>query len=169
MENKLNYITSDEISFYNSDGGLLMAKYKGEDIGRVAVLRMFPLQYAEEYLCVRVINYDRFDKEAETGIIRNLKDFPENAVRLVRAELEKRYFVPDIINVNEIKEQVGHILWKVTTNKGEREFTLTDMSSNITALDGGQLLLTDVYGNRYRIPDISRLDDKTIQIIEIWV
>lgn len=169
MENKLNYITPDEISFYNSDGGLLMAKYKGEDIGRIAVLRMFPLQYAEEYLCVRVQNYDRFDKETETGIIRDLKDFPDDAVCLIRAELERRYFVPDIINVNEIKEQVGHILWKVTTNKGEREFTLADMSSNITALGGGQILLTDVYGNRYRIPDMSRLDDKTMRIIEIWV
>ena len=87
----------------------------------------------------------------------------------MRAELERRYFVPDIIKVNEIKEQVGHILWKVTTNKGEREFTLTDMSSNIINLGGGQLLLTDVYGNRYRIPDISKIDDKTMQIIEIWV
>lgn len=169
MEKKLNYITPDEIAFYNSEGGLLMARYKGEDIGRIAVLRMFPLQYDEEFLSVRPQNYDRFDKESETGIIRNLKDFPDDAKGLVRAELERRYFVPDIIAVKEVKEQIGHILWKVTTNKGDREFTLTDMSVNITNLGGGQILLTDVYGNRYRIADITKLDDKTMRVIEIWI
>lgn len=169
MEEKLNYITPDEISFYNSQGGLLMARCGSTDMGRVAVLRMFPLQHAEEYLCVRRENYDRLDKEAEIGIIRRLTDFPEDAVRLVRAELERRYFVPDIINVTDVREEVGHILWKVETTKGEREFTLTDMSSNLMNLGGGKILLTDVYGNRYRIPDVTKLDDKTMRVIEIWI
>lgn len=169
MEEKLNYIMPDEITFYKSDGGLLMAKYKNVDMGRVAVLRMFPLQYSEEYLCVRQENYERIDKDNEIGIIRTLADFSGEQTALVRAELERRYFVPDIVSVTDISEEVGHILWKVITTKGEREFTLTDMSSNILNLGGGRILLTDVYGNRYRIPNITKLDDKTMQVIEIWI
>ena len=169
MSDKIEYITPEEISFYENSSGLIMAKVNGEDAGRVSVLRMFPFEYREEYLCVRCETYKRADRESEIGIIRTLSDFSDEQVSIVRRELDKRYFIPDILKVNEVKEEFGSTMWKTVTSAGEREFTVTDMSSNVFSMGNNKVMLTDVYGNRYYIPDITKTDDKTLKILEIWI
>lgn len=169
MEHNLNYITPDCVSFYSSEHGLLMLRLNGEDLGRVTVLRMFPFHYEKEYLCVKRENYTRSDKEDEIGIIRNLADFLPSQAQLVQKELDKRYFVPEIIKVNDVKEEYGHTVWKTETTAGEREFTVNDMSSNVRNMGNNRIMLTDVNSNRYYIPDITKADDKTVRIIEIWI
>ena len=169
MSDKIEYIAPVEISFSENESGLIMASVNGETAQRVAVMRMFPFDYAEEYLSVRYENYSRSDKEAEIGIIRRLSDFDFRQIEIVRKELDKRYFIPDIIKVNEVKDELGHTMWKTLTTAGEREFTVTDMSSNVFNLRNNKIMLVDVYGNRYYIPDITKLDDKAMKILEIWI
>ena len=169
MNEKIEYLNPGEISFRLTETGLISANYKGEDIGRVAVLRMFPFEYETEYLCVRSENYMRRDKENEIGIIRYLSDFSYEQQKIVESELNKRYFVPEIVKVNEVKEEFGHTMWKTVTSAGEREFSVTDMSSNVINLGNNKIMLIDVYGNRYYIPDITKTDDKTLKILEIWI
>jgi len=169
MKNELNFINPSELSFRLSSGNLMELSYKGEDMGRVALLRMFPFMYEDEYISIRCENYSRADKEQEIGIIRSLNELSEEQAQLVRGELKKRYFVPDILSVNEVKDELGHISWNVVTSAGDREFTVTDMSSNIRSVDSKRVMLTDIYGNRYYIPDVTLLDDKTLKIIEIWI
>ena len=169
MSDKIEYITPSEISFYENESGLIMAKVNGEDIGRVKVLRMFPFEYEEEFLCVQAENHRRSDAENEAGIIRNLSDFSSEQTEIVRRELKKRYFIPDIIKVEDVKDEFGHTMWKTETTAGKREFTVTDMSANVLNLGNNKIMLTDVYGNRYYIPDLMKMDDKTVKILEIWI
>ena len=169
MNEKIEYLNPGDISFSLNDTGLITAKYKGEDKGRVAVLRMFPFECEEEYLCVRCENYTRHDKETEIGIIRDLKKFPKEQQECVRKELGKRYFMPEILKVYNLKDEFGYTVWKTLTTAGEREFTVTDMSSNVFNLGKNRIMLTDVYGNRYVIPDITKIDEKTMKKLEIWI
>lgn len=169
MENKLNYINPSDLFFYLSDGGLLCLKFKGEETGRVAVVRMFPFQYEEEYIALRCENYSRHDKENEIGILRSLAELSQGQAQLVREELEKRYFIPDILNVCDVKEEFGNTTWRTDTTAGKREFTVTDMGTNVRHLGNNRIMLTDVYGNRYYIPDITKADDKTLKVLEIWI
>lgn len=169
MENKLNYINPSDLFFYLSDGDLLYLKFKGEETGRVAVVRMFPFQYEEEYIALRCENYSRHDKENEIGILRSLTELSESQAQLVREELAKRYFIPDILNVYDVKEEFGNTTWKTDTTAGKREFTVTDMGTNVRHLGNNRIMLTDVYGNRYYIPDITKADDKTLKVLEIWI
>lgn len=169
MDNILNFIDVKDVFFYLSEGGLLCLKYKGEDIGRVAVLRMFPFQYEEEFIAIRLENYSRHDIETEIGILRDLKELTEEQTKLIRQELKKRYFMPDILEVYSVKEEFGNTSWSVNTNAGKREFTVTDMSSNIRNLGNNKIMLTDVYGNRYYIQNVYKLDDKALKVLEIWI
>ena len=130
---------------------------------------MFPFKYENEYLCVRYETYRRADKENEIGIIRNLTDFSESQADIVRTELKRRYFTPSIIKINDVKDEYGHTRWKVETDAGEREFTVTDMSSNVINLGNNKIMLVDVYSNRYYIPDVTKVDEKTAKVIEIWI
>lgn len=169
MEEKLVYINPDELEFYTSDTSLLFLRYKGEDLGRVSIIRMFPFKYEEEYIVIRQENYSRHDKENEIGILRDVSQLPENQANLVRKELEKRYFIPEILSVSDVKEEFGSATWKTVTTAGEREFTMTDLGTNVRGIGGNRVMLIDVYGNRYYIPDITKADDKTQKVLEIWI
>lgn len=169
MEEKLVYINPDELEFYTSDTSLLFLRYKGEDLGRVSIIRMFPFKYEEEYIVIRQENYSRHDKENEIGILRDVSQLPENQANLVHKELEKRYFIPEILSVSDVKEEFGSATWKTVTTAGEREFTMTDLGTNVRGIGGNRVMLIDVYGNRYYIPDITKADDKTQKVLEIWI
>ena len=87
MSDNIKYITPEEINFSENESGLIMSEFNWQVPGRVALLRMFPFDYTEEYLCVRYENYNRSDKETEIGIIRRLSDFSESQAGIVRREL----------------------------------------------------------------------------------
>ncbi len=169
MEEKLSYLDASDLEFYTSDTSLLFLRYRGEDLGRVSIIRMFPFKHEEEYIVIRQENYSIHDKESEIGILRAVNELPENQANLVREELEKRYFIPDIISVSDVKEEFGSATWKTTTTAGEREFTMTDLGTNVRGLGNNRVMLVDVYGNRYYIPDITKADDKTQKVLEIWI
>lgn len=165
----LNYIIADDVNFYISDGGLLCLNYKGEDRGRVCVKRLFPFQYPDEFISVAPENHTGKDFENEIGIIRNINELSSEQVELLQKELKKRYFMPDIIEIESIKENPGNIHFCVVTNAGKCEFCVTDMGSNIKLIGKDKVMLADVYGNRYCIPDISMLKDNELKILEIWI
>lgn len=169
METSLRFINSKDVFFYLSEGGLLCLKFKGEDLGRVSVLRMFPFQFEEEFIVIRLENYSRHDTETEIGILRNINELSEEQLNLIRTELQRRYFIPDILEVYNVKEEFGNTSWSVNTSCGKREFTMTDMSSNVRNLGNNKVLLTDVYGNRYYIQNAYELDEKTLKVLEIWI
>lgn len=169
MEERLDYLNAKDLEFYTSDTSLLYLRYKGEDMGRVSIIRMFPFRYEEEYIVIRQENYSRHDKENEIGILRKVSELDESQGNIVRKELEKRYFIPDIISVSEVKEEFGSATWKTLTTSGERNFTMNDLGTNVRSLGENRVMLTDVYGNRYYIPDITKMDDKTQKVLEIWI
>lgn len=167
--NELNYLSGENGEFYELETGLIAYKDNKEDYGRVAVLRMFPLEHKREYLSVRTENYLRSDKNSEIGIIRSLDAFSKEQQEIILRELEKRYFVPEITKVESVEEEFANSIWKVETTAGKAEFTVNDMGSNLLNLGCGRIMLTDVFGNRYIIPDITKIDDKAVKVIEIWI
>lgn len=169
MNNTLNFLQSDDIEFYISEGKLLYLKLNGKDVGRVSVKRMFPFEFENEYIVVSKENYERNDSENEIGIIRNLNNLSPLQTEIISNELYKRYFIPVITKVESLKEEYGNISFKVITTAGKREFVVNDMGSNIKNMGSDKIMITDVFGNRYYIKDIYSLDDKTLKILEIWI
>jgi len=168
LEKELNYIVPGNGCFYENENGLL--SYRGkEDFGRVSVIRMFPFRFEEKLLSVKIENFSRSDKSSEIGIIENLSDFSLKEQEYVRKELKRRYFMPKITEVKTVKEEFGHTAWTVETDAGSREFTVTDLGSNLLKLSEKKIILIDVYGNRYLIEDVYKISDKALKILEIWI
>ncbi len=165
----VRYLTSADIRFYETKGGLLGAFLDGEDVGRCDVLRLFPLHQHEKYLSVRRQAEHRGERNTELGIIENLDSFDEKEKQLVLEDLEKRYFVPEIIKVKNAKEEFGHTYWEVVTTAGERSFTTFDMASSLIRIDANSVMLIDVDGLRYLIPDLKKADDKAMKMLDIWL
>lgn len=166
---EVRYLTGRDIKFYETEGGLLGAEVDNRDVGRVDILRLFPLHQPEKYLSVRRQAESHRDRNTEVGIIEDLSSFSEKEKALVIKDLEKRYFVPEIIKVKNVKEEFGHTYWETVTTSGERNFTTFDMSTSLVRISENSVLLIDVDGSRYLIPDLKNADDKAIKALDIWL
>ena len=85
---------------------------------------------------------------------------------LVDEELERRYLTSIIEQVRSVRNEFGTSYWDVTTNRGEREFVVQNVAENAQWLGEYRLLLLDVDGNRFEIPDMQRLDQRSLGYVE---
>ncbi len=175
MENKMknyaqiNYLSAKDCEFYETDGGLLGLKIKDEDLGRVALVRMFPLRKPSKFISVRREIRGRSDSRGEYGVIEDLSAFDGSQRRLIDRELNRRYFVPEILKVVKVKEEYGHSYWETETTAGERSFTVFDLNSNLLNLGNNKAMIIDVDGNRYIFPDVTKIGEKALRLLEIWL
>ena len=127
---------------------------------RVQIARAFPLSQPDRYIGFR----DAQDKDIGLLIAPDGLD-PESR-RILDEEMERRYFLPVILRVNQIKDEFGAIFFNVDTDKGPRTFYLRQLRESVYRLPGtDRVLITDTDGNRYDIPDVTRLDARTLTLI----
>ncbi len=175
MENKMqnyadiNYLAPEDCRFYETGGGLLGLKVKDDDLGRVALVRMFPLRNAGKFISVRRELRDRSDSRVEYGVIEDIGAFSGQQRELIDRELERRYFVPERTKVVKVKEEYGHSYWETETTAGSRSFTVFDLNSNLLNLGNNRVMIIDVDGNRYIFPDVTKVGEKALRLLEIWI
>ncbi len=155
------WLTPENASFFMKNGFLYIKL--NEEEKRAFLCRQFPQELPWEF--ISVLN----DDKEEVGIIRRVELFSGEEGELLRTELERRYYTPLVEKIHSMKERHGFSYWKVTTPEGNVEFTLKDTFRSILKTEGGGILLLDVNGNRFRIPDVSRLDKKSYKKIELYL
>lgn len=165
---ELVYLTRETAQFSRSAGGLLSltltAGRSERHFDRVIVLRAFPLTSPFEFLSVR----DARDTARELGLIRSVGDLDEESEHLVRRELENRYFIPAILRIHAVHRK-GAIFVDAETEIGRRTFMFRPDGTAIRTLDGGCVIISDMEGNTYRIPDPGALDKASYRRIEIYL
>ena len=82
-------------------------------------------------------------------------------MELLEFELEKSYFMPEITRIDLIERHDSGWRWQVNTNKGRREFRVESRVDDIRKLSNGQIIIKDADGNKFRVPDLKRLDSKS--------
>lgn len=137
-------------------------------LDRIFLSRAFPFEKPFEYISV----FDR-DKH-EIGFIRSLtEDFDEAVCARLMRELEESYYCPVIRRILSVKTQRGISYWQVECDFGEASFSLRDVYVDMRKVEGKngelRLILTDVYGNRYEIPDANVLDRQSYRRIELYL
>lgn len=157
----LQYLTKENTEFFKTQGNMLAAKVQGELHPVVYVHCSFPHTGKRSYLSIRNA------ENKEIGIIQTLDSFPEDIVHLLEEQLQVRYFTPEISKVISIKEEFGYAYWEANTSAGLCRFTVRGGGGNAKLVTPTRLLVTDVDGNRFVIPDINKLTDKEYRMVEI--
>lgn len=134
-----------------------------QDLGRVLFHRAFPYERPNEFISVQ----DEDGKEY--GIIKNLADFEGKGKDIIDEALRRKYFCPEIKKINSLEEQFGYSLWEVETDVGPMELVLKDTFGSIIRISDTYLVIVDVSGNRYLLPDVSKLDRKSYRRIELYL
>ena len=105
----------------------------------------------------------------EIGIIQDVDAMGEENARLLREELDRKYYTPVIRQILSVKDKFGYSYWKVKTDEGELDFTCRDTFSSLLKVGGTRIFVNDIDGNRYEIPDLEALDHKSFKKIELFL
>lgn len=132
--------------------GQATALIDGKHIGKVSFLRVRPLTEPDGYLSLRD------ERDNEIALLCDWPSLDSDSKEIVRAELERRYLYPVLLRILDLKVFSGVAVCHFETDRGERTVMLRDFRDNIVYLGETRLLLTDVEGNRYDIPDLRALD-----------
>jgi len=97
-------------------------------------------------------------KGDEIAMVTNPSDLEQESLKAVQEELHRRYLTATVHKILHAKVEFGATYWHVLTHRGERDFVTQSLQENAIWLSEHHLLLLDVEGNRFEIPDIRALD-----------
>ena len=158
----INYLTPENCEIELTENGFLKAGINGGEKVRVYLYRVFPHDMAGEY--ISVTDADKND----LGIIRRVSDFGE-AAEFIMHDLERRYFIPKILEICALEEKFGNSYWDIKTDVGRKLITVNDTFKNIIRIGEDRAFVSDSDGNRYEIVSLEGLDKKSYRRIELFL
>jgi hypothetical protein len=119
---------------------------------QVKLFQSAPLSQPGKYLSLQS------GKGEEIVMVPSLEDFTPEARAIVEEEIRRRYLTAKIQMITGIRTEFGVTYWHVETDRGPRDFVMQSLSESCIWLSDSHLLLIDVDGNRFEIPDRTALD-----------
>jgi len=100
----------------------------------------------------------------EIGVIPDPRELDRESQQVLEEILARRYFMPIIERVKWVREEYGVVYWSVETDRGPRDFVCRGLRDAVVEVADTRLLLTDVDGNRFEIPDYTQLG-RAVQVM----
>jgi hypothetical protein len=149
-----------QIEFDRDEHGRLRLRLGEEVFEPVRPVRCFTHTLRDRYVSL-------WDAEGrEIGLIEDLNALSPPSRQVLEEELEKRYFVPEILRIRRLTSRHGVTSWQVETDRGRRDFQVRTRD-DVRWLPGGLILITDIDGNRFRISSRSRLDPRSRTLLDL--
>jgi hypothetical protein len=143
------------------EGSLLKMRTKPEaEWQEVTLARLFPLTEDECWLSVLD------DTGSEVGVLLDVEALPREDLVCVRAELRRRYVVPQISRIYACRDRFDVTEWLVETDRGTKIFATRQAHENARRPFSKRVTLTDIESNRYDIADIDTLDPASRKLLE---
>jgi Domain of unknown function (DUF1854) len=135
-----------------SDGGVILKFAGGKSFTNIQIVYAAPLSQPKRYICF-------LDSSGgEICMVRDLSELaPEDRI-LGEEELRMRYITSTIRKILSVRCEAGTLYCQAETDRGLRELVVQNSDENVRWLSERRVLLIDVDGNRFEVPDISVLD-----------
>ena len=133
--------------------GQLWAALNGDE-QPVRVHRCFPWSEPGRFLSLRDVDDEEFT------LVSTLDELEAESRRVLEHALTEAGFVLQVERVVDVDEEVEIRTWKVETRQGPRSFQ-TRLDDWPTDVPGGGILIRDVAGDLYHIPDPRALDARS--------
>ena len=139
---------------------LYLERSNEEKVGPLKMQRAFPISAAGDFIALKNAEGE------EVGIVRRVQELEPQSRAVLEAELERIYFVAQIVRINAITVEFHVPHWDVETDRGPRVFQLRSNRRDVRALGGGRVLVRDADGNHYEIGDYRQLEAASRVLIE---
>lgn len=142
----LKFLDPNRLTLSRHKDGALLLEIKDEVVYIDVTCRLaFPISEPSRFLEFR----DHGNKVI--GVIDHVRDLDGKSLDVLEQELERSYFIPRVIEVEEMKSDAGAQRFVVETNRGPATFYVLNPHDDITRLSDGRLRLLDGFGNMYEI------------------
>lgn len=140
-------------------GGLVLVDGTGDRIGGLRPVRAFPLTAPDRHISL-------LDAEGhEVGVVRDAGQLDPESREVLEQELEMVYFMPRVLRIKSVVSSHGMTTWELETDRGPRTVYVRDRN-DIRRLRAGRVVMTDVNGVKYDIPNWRELDRRSSEMLE---
>jgi len=146
--------------FYHPEGMARLTVDNDRSYPRIKVAIAAPLSRRGKY--VSILN----GKGEEIIMLPDLQGLDPESRRVAEQELERRYLTSRVRRLVSLKQEFGVTYWEAETDRGIRDFVVRDLQENCIWLSESHLLLVDVDGSRFEIPDRRLLDERSQQLLD---
>jgi uncharacterized protein DUF1854 len=94
----------------------------------------------------------------EILMLEDLAGLDPKSRAVAEEELRRRYLTARVEAVWNVRTEFGVTYWHVLTDRGERDFVVQSLSESCVWLSESHVMIVDVDGNRFEIPDLKALD-----------
>jgi hypothetical protein len=105
-------------------------------------------------------------KGQEIVTIDDPASLPADSRVAVTEEVHRRYLTATVNTITHVKAEFGATYWQVDTDRGPRDFVTQSLQENAQWLSDSHLLLIDVDGNRFELPNVAAMDDRSRLFVE---
>lgn len=162
---ELRYLTKENAKFERTPGGFVKLTYQGKTYERVGVYRTFPVTMPDEYISIREAD----EKAREIGVVEKLSALDADQAKMLTEQLNLRYFTPEITKIFDIKTEYGYGYFHVMTTYGECRFTIHTGGSSVVSLTDTRIVINDLDGNRFEVPDITKLTTTERKKLDLFI
>lgn len=162
---ELRFLTKENAKFQRTKGGFVSLTYADKTYDRVNVYRTFPVSEPDAYISIR----EAGEKAREIGVVEHLDKLDKDQAEMLREQLKLRYFTPEITKVIDIKTEYGYGYFNVVTNFGACRFTIHNGGGAVVSLTDTRIMITDLDGNRFEIPDITKLSAGERKKLDLFI
>ena len=164
---ELKILDPKKLRIHKDEFNRLKLKIEGDrEYPEINAIMSFPLTNSDHLISIIEVKGGKRDKEI--GIVEDIRKLDSKSRKVLRSELKRAYFMPEITKVNRLKESHGVMKFDVETDKGHRVFE-TRYREDIRKLPGGRVIIRDADGNRYEIKDYMKLDQRSASLIDTEV
>ncbi len=153
------YIDGDSARFTRKDLSLVDVELAdGTKLENLEPKRLFPVSMRNQYITLLD------ESGTEQAVIRDLKNLPDDQRVIVADCLNEYYRIPEILRIRAYEERFDGLTLHTDTDKGPADIEIRVLITGFK-MDGVRAMLRDVNDNRYEIPDVTRLDNLSKQIL----
>jgi hypothetical protein len=147
--------------YRNDQGMLVLTDNEGTQYTDVLPVRMFPITDPDGGLSI-------CDRQAkELFCIKSMEAVPASLRPIIQEELNRTMFTPLITRINRSVPFGDHVRLFVKTDRGETDFTVD--TEDIYRLSGNRILMKDINGIRYLIPDWEMMSTHSRRILDMYL
>jgi hypothetical protein len=143
----------------NPFGRLCLTRADGQVFDHVSPVRSFPIQDPEHGIAMVCADGH------EVAWIAQLQQMPPVQRALIAEELDAREFMPTILRIAGVTSYAMPSTWTVQTDRGETALVLRG-EEEIRRIGPNALLVSDIHGIQFLIPNLSELDKHSKKILD---
>ena len=155
-----NYIDCAALRLTVKDKIFMDAEFfSGEKLTDLEPRRLFPVSGLTKY-----ISFLNSEGE-EQFIIRDIEELDPESKKALLSALDEYYRIPQITRLVARSEKHKIWMWTVETDKGEYTFEIINHLQSMKIFHDRRVIIKDANDNRYEIPDVYKLDKRSIKLL----